>query len=315
MSTLFKKPNELVANTTIKMLIYGQPGMGKSTLALSSPDPVLFDFDGGVNRVNKAFQCPTLQVQNWEQVNDAIEELKSGELSYKTIVIDTAGKMLDYMSDYIMRNDSKMKTRDGSLQLKGYGVRKTMFIEFLKKVTLMGKNIVFVAHEREDKDGDTRIVRPDMGGSSLGDLLKELDLVGYMQANGVDRAIYWSPQEKFYAKNTCNLPQWHKVPTVINEKAEVIAQNNFLATIFANYNQYLAKQAKIGNEYNDLMEQIKTDIDGITDVDSANKAVERILAYTPIWDSKARANSLITAKCSELGLTYNKATKKYEKAA
>lgn len=313
--SLFKKPNELETTSTIKMLIYGQPGMGKSTLALSAPEPVMFDFDGGVNRVNKAFQCPTLQVQSWEQALDALDELKSGEVPFQTIVIDTAGKMLDFMSDYIMRNDSKMKMRDGSLALKGYGARKVMFIEFLKRVTLMGKNIVFVAHEKEDKDGDIRIVRPDMGGSSLGDLLKELDLVGYMQANGTDRAIYWSPQEKFYAKNTCNLPQWHKVPTIVNENAEVVGQNNFLSNIFASYNQYLAQQASIGNDYNDLIEQIKSDIDSITDVDTANKAVERILSYTPIWDSKARANKLISAKCGELGLTYNKATKKYEQAA
>ena len=313
--SLFKKPNELETNSTIKMLVYGQPGMGKSTLALSAPEPVMFDFDGGVNRVNKAFQCPTLQVQNWEQALSALDELQNGEVSFQTIVIDTAGKMLDFMSDYIMRNDSKMKMRDGSLALKGYGARKVMFIDFLKRVALMGKNIVFVAHEKEDKDGDTRIVRPDMGGSSLGDLLKELDLVGYMQANGTDRAIYWSPQEKFYAKNTCNLPMWHKVPTIVNENAEVIGQNNFLSNIFASYNQYLAQQASIGNDYNDLIEQIKSDIDSITDVETANKAVERILGYTPIWDSKARANKLITAKCGELGLTYNKATKKYEQAA
>lgn len=313
--SLFKKPNELETNSTIKMLIYGQPGMGKSTLALSAPDPVMFDFDGGVNRVNKAFQCPTLQVQNWEQVTDALDELASGDISFQTIVIDTAGKMLDFMSDYIMRNDSKMKMRDGSLALKGYGARKVMFVEFLKRVTMMGKNIVFVAHEKEDKDGDTRIVRPDMGGSSLGDLLKELDLVGYMQAIGEERAIYWSPQEKFYAKNTCNLPQFHKIPTIINAQAEVTGQNNFLSNIFASYNQYLAQQASIGNDYVELIAQIEADIASITDVDTANKAVERIGSYTAIWDSKARANKLITAKCGELGLTYNRATKKYEQAA
>jgi phage nucleotide-binding protein len=313
--SLFKKPNELETNSTIKMLIYGQPGMGKSTLALSAPDPVMFDFDGGVNRVNKAFQCPTLQVQNWEQVTDALDELASGDISFQTIVIDTAGKMLDFMSDYIMRNDSKMKMRDGSLALKGYGARKVMFVEFLKRVTMMGKNIVFVAHEKEDKDGDTRIVRPDMGGSSLGDLLKELDLVGYMQAIGEERAIYWSPQEKFYAKNTCNLAQFNKIPTIINAQAEVVGQNNFLTNVFASYNRYLAQQASIGNDYVELIAQIEADIASITDVDTANKAVERIGSYNAIWDSKARANKLITAKCGELGLTYNRATKKYEQAA
>jgi len=199
--SLFKNPNELSINATIKMLVYGQPGIGKTTIALSSPNPVLFDFDGGVSRINKAHQCPTLQVESWEQVLDALTELEQAN-DFKTIVVDTAGKMLDFMSDYIMRNDPKMKMRDGSLALKGYGQRKVMFANLLKRVSMMGKHIVFVAHEKEDKDGETRIVRPDMSGSSLGDLLKELDLVGYMQAYGKDRTICWSPQERFYAKNT-----------------------------------------------------------------------------------------------------------------
>ena len=46
--SIFKKPSELTYNSTIKALVYGQPGLGKSTLALSTPNPVLFDFDGGV---------------------------------------------------------------------------------------------------------------------------------------------------------------------------------------------------------------------------------------------------------------------------
>lgn len=38
--SLFKQPSELEVSTTIKALIYGQPGLGKSTLGLSTPSPV-----------------------------------------------------------------------------------------------------------------------------------------------------------------------------------------------------------------------------------------------------------------------------------
>ena len=48
---LIKKPNELTVKNALSALIYGQPGMGKTTLALSSPQPLLLDFDGGVHRV------------------------------------------------------------------------------------------------------------------------------------------------------------------------------------------------------------------------------------------------------------------------
>lgn len=40
---LIKKPNELQVKKTLSALIYGQPGMGKTTLALSSPHPLLLD--------------------------------------------------------------------------------------------------------------------------------------------------------------------------------------------------------------------------------------------------------------------------------
>ena len=86
---LIKKPNELTVKNALSALIYGQPGMGKTTLALSSPQPLLLDFDGGVHRVNAAHRVDTVQISKWEEVD---EVLTSGEIAeYKTIVIDTAG--------------------------------------------------------------------------------------------------------------------------------------------------------------------------------------------------------------------------------
>lgn len=309
--SLFKQPSELEVSTTIKALIYGQPGLGKSTLGLSTPSPVLLDFDGGVKRVNGAFQCPTLQVKNWDMVIEALQE----DLSpFKTIVIDTAGKMLDFMSAYIIKNDPKMGQRDGSLSLKGYGVRKTMFINFLSQCSMMGKNLIFVAHEREEKDGENRIVRPEIGGSSAGDLIKELDLVGYMQAIGSERTISWSPTEKFYAKNTCNLPAMQKIPIIIDASGNVTGQNIFLSCIFDSYQAYLKKQADISNDYEALIDVVKENVELIVDADTANGITENIGKLQHIWDSKLKAGLMIRDKCNSLGLKLNKLTKKYEPA-
>lgn len=310
--SLFKQPSELNATTTIKALIYGQPGLGKSTLALSTPDPVMLDFDGGVKRVNGAHKCPTLQVNNWDMV---IEAMKEDLSQFKTIIIDTAGKMLDFMSAYIIKNDPKMGKRDGSLSLQGYGVRKAMFINFLSQCSMMGKHLIFVAHEREEKDGETRIVRPEIGGSSAGDLIKELDLVGYMQAIGNERTISWSPTEKFYAKNTCNLPSMQKIPVIIDAAGNITGQNIFLSNIFDNYQTYLKKQADMSNEYEALMDVVKENIEMITDVDTANSIVDNITNMQHIWDSKLKAGLMIRDKCSSLGLKLNKLTKKYEPAS
>ena len=309
--SLFKQPSELEVSTTIKALIYGQPGLGKSTLGLSTPSPVLLDFDGGVKRVNGAFQCPTLQVKNWDMVIEALQE----DLSpFKTIVIDTAGKMLDFMSAYIIKNDPKMGQRDGSLSLKGYGVRKTMFINFLSQCSMMGKHLIFVAHEREEKDGENRIVRPEIGGSSAGDLIKELDLVGYMQAIGSERTISWSPTEKFYAKNTRNLPPMQKIPIIIDASGNVTGQNIFLSSIFDSYQAYLKKQADISNDYEALIDVVKENVELIVDADTANSVTENMGKLQHIWDSKLKAGLMIRDKCNSLGLKLNKLIKKYESA-
>ena len=309
---LIKKPNELQTKKTLSVLIYGQPGMGKSTLALSAPNPLLLDFDGGVHRVNAAHRVDTVQISKWEEVDEVLNSPEIAE--YQTIVIDTAGKMLSFMDKYIMQNNQKMKKADGTLSLQGYGVRKNMFINFVNQVSLLGKSVVFVAHEREEKNGDEKQIRPEIGGSSAGDLIKELDLVGYMEAIGKKRTISFNPCEKFYGKNTCNLPERLEVPAIINEKGDITGDNNLMTKIIQAYSAYQEKQNELTNDYEDLMDLIRSNIDAITDADSANAMMENILKMTHIFDSKVRASQMINEKCKELGLKFNKVKKQYEAA-
>lgn len=307
--SLIKKPSQLTSSATIKVLIYGQPGLGKTTIGLSAPKPVLIDFDGGARRVNGAHQVDTLQVENWQQV---IDLLASNELApYSTIVVDTVGKMLDFMSDYLMKREPKYQQRDGSLSLKGFGARKVAFIDFIKKISIMGKHLVFVAHEREDKDGDKRFIRPEIGGSSLGDLIKELDLVGYMRANGYSREICWSGTDAFYGKNACNLPPVMKVPAIIDEKGQITGDNNFLTGVFDSYNNYLNSQSNLRAKYDILMERANAAIAKLDGADATNALWESFQKVQPIWDSKIAMKSALDAKASELGLTFNPMENKY----
>ena len=313
---IFKNPGELKVTHTIKALIYGEPGIGKSTLALSAPTPVLLDFDGGVQRVNGAFQCPTLQVENWEQVGLALNEIKDGGIPCQTIVIDTAGKMLDYMSASIISGNSRLGKSDGSLTLQGYGARKMMFINFLKQVTIMGKHVVFVAHERENNDGDVWKVRPEIGGSSAGDLIKELDLVGYMSAVGKDRTVFWTPTEKFYAKNTCNLPPAHRVMNIVDENGAIIGENNFLTLVFANYESYLLSTIERRKKYDSLLASFIKGINNVKDVEMANKVYEKIESFNShIWDSKIRVEQMLKDKTESMGLRFNAIDNCYETVA
>lgn len=306
---IIKKPYELIVQPSIKVLIYGQPGVRKTTLALSTPSPLLLDFDNGVHRVDPRHQCDTVQISKWEDIIELLDEDLS---AYKTLVIDTAGKMLDYMGAYIIQQDPKMGQRDGSLQLKGYGARKVMFINFLKKMSTMVKHLVFVAHEKEDKEGDQKIIRPEIGGSSSGDLIKELDLVGYMQSIGSKKTISFEPCEKFYGKNTCKLPSVIELADTIDVNDQLVAPNTQLGSIFEKYIASQEDRRQLGIQYNELLEVIGAKVESIDNAVTANEVVQWATSYDGhIWDSRLQASLAIKERATTLELLFDKNTKQY----
>lgn len=308
---MIKLPSELSVKATLSVLIYGQPGIGKTTFGVSAPDAVLFDYDGGVQRINGAHQVPTLQPTSWEDTNLALQEIQNEMPEVKAIVIDTVGKMLDYMSAYIIKTDPKMAMRDGSLSLKGYGVRKQMFVNFIKQLALMGKNVVFIAHEREERRGEETFKRPEIGGSSANDLIKELDLVGYMYAVGKERVITFDPAEYYYAKNTCNLPAAIKLPVVVDEQGKGTSNVAF-SNIVAQYKVAQEKRQDTTARYEMLLGLIDETMSAVVDVESLNEAMVKLFAMEQIYDSFLKAQRAIANKGKELGCTYNKIAKRYE---
>ena len=304
-----RKPHELNVQQIIKALIYGQPGIGKTTFALSAPNPILLDFDGGVHRVDTLHQKDTLQVETWQ---DVLIELNEGTFNmYQTIVIDTAGKMLDAMSLYLIKQNPKLGKSNGALTLQGYGERKAEFNNFIKRISAMGKHIIFVAHEKEEKEGDGKYVRPEIGGSSGNDLYKELDLIGYMEAIGKKKTISFLPQEKYYAKNACGLNETIEIPIL----SDGVTNNYFEKNIVGVYQKSLQERKEKITEYNELIDVISGKVEAIIDAETANEVVEWAKNYDAhIWSSKIVASQGISDKCKELGLVINKQTKKYEDA-
>jgi len=311
--SLIKKPNELTINPYIKALIYGQAGTGKTTLALSTPKPLLFDFDGGIHRVNSANRVDTVQIKKYQDFLDVLNE----DLSpYQTLIIDTGGKMLDHMGEYIISKNAKMGRPNGMLTLQGYGERKAIFSALVKKISIMGKHIVFVAHRETKTEGDDTRYVPLFGGSNYDSLVTELDLVGYLEMNGSERTITFNPTSRNDGKNTCNLPAIMKIPIIIDDNGNPTQNNEFLkANVIEAYENRL-KQNKIDSEkYNILIEELKDQIFLITDDYSANDFIIRVDEFNHIGNSKALASKLLSEKAKSLDLDFNKETKKYEKLA
>ena len=309
--SLIRKPNEIVLQPKIKMLIYGQAGTGKSTLALSAPRPLMLDCDGGIHRVNFNHHSDgTVQVKSYSMVLDVLNEDLS---SFESIIIDTGGKLLDYMSEYIIERDSKMGKRNGTLTLQGYGERKQEFSAFCKRITMLGKHLVFVAHRETQKEGDNFRYVPLFGGSSYDALVTELDLVLYLEAAGKQRILTADPSDRNDGKNTCNLPSRITLPSVIDKDGNGLT-NTFLQTgVITPYIARLQQALEHRKKYDSLMTDIKEQISLVTDDVSINDLIKRLASFEHVGSSKEAAFALLNAKARELNLVYNKESKCYER--
>lgn len=313
--SLIKSAAELEIQPTIKALIYGMAGIGKSTISLSAPKPLLFDFDNGVHRVNfnHLDGVDTVQIKSYD---DMITVLDTENLkSYETFVIDTGGKLLDYMGEYIIKRNSKMGRSNGMLTLQGYGERKAMFKALCSRISLMGKHIIFVAHRetRQEDDDQVRYV-PLFGGSNYDSLVTELDIVGYMEANGRKRTITFDPTSRNDGKNTCNLPPIVEVPTILDENGNPTAENNFIKDfIIEPYKNRIQIVKAEAEKFNNIMSEIDEQIELITDAQSANDFVSRIDSFEHVGTSKVLAGKKLYTKTKKLGLKFNKEKNEYEK--
>ena len=298
---LLKQPNEIQNNAPISCLIYGQPGTGKTTAALSASKPALIDFDRGIGRVEARFRCPSLPVNNFKEVLDL---LNSNELdSFDTIVIDTLGKCIDRIGDYVAKDNPKLKQGNGNLSMQGWGAVKIQFQNLLKLIASKNKSVIFVAHEKEDKDGDVRFVRPDVAGSSGKDIVKELDLMGYMEMKGNTRTISFSPTESHYAKNSLGLKPVIEIPNT--DKGNTFFQDCIIAAVNARRTQ----ESEMLDKYNALKGVITEKIATVKDLATLNEVFEELKNLEKIWDSEFFWKHELNTKASEIGATYDKVAK------
>ena len=130
----------------------------------------------------------------------------------KTIVIDTLGELVNFMLKYFADKDKSLITRGGTLNIKVWGLVKTEFESLKLKLHLLNKHLIFVSHVKEDKDGENKVYRMDVAGSTSETVTKILDFLGFCEVLGKTRSISFTPSARFYAKNSIELNDYLEIP-------------------------------------------------------------------------------------------------------
>ena len=307
---MIRNPNELkdVAKK-IRILIAGYPGIGKSTLALSAPNPLHIDVDFGIDRIEPRYRKPYIQPKNYDEIlADLIPE---NVAPFDSLVFDTGGKLISLMSLWAIKKDPKYGQRDGSLSLKGYGFVGKEFVRLMDYCFYeLDKHIVIVFHATEEKDGDNTRLRIKVEGQTKNNVWEPMDLGGFVEMYGNDRTIGFSNCERYFAKGTRGISGVHKIPELTPT-----SPNDFLTRLFEQYNAKNAAEMEANEKeqaaYIAAMALGNSIIDNVTDGETATLAVKSIKEMEHALTSEKEIVSAFNRKIKALGLFYDKALKKY----
>lgn len=308
---MIKKPNELISeNQKIRMLIAGYPGIGKTTLALSAPKPLLIDVDLGINRVMASARKDFIQPNNYEEL---LEDLKGDLSDYETLVIDTGGKLLELMKNYVIKNDVKNAKKDGSLSLQGYGAVAREFSRFMDNCYYnLRKNIVIVFHAVEEKDEEQTKLRILVEGSTKNTVWQNVEIGGFMEIIGKKKTIGFDNCERYFAKASFGIKGVMEVPELDGTKP-----NDFLTKLFQLANNNIKKEAVFfeeqKQEYEKLMNEIVPQIEKMETKEDLITITKLIKETNHILTSEKELKHKFKEKVAQLGYQWNGEKKEYEK--
>jgi hypothetical protein len=199
-------------------LVYGRPGIGKTTFATSFPDAILLSCE----RVSKGISCYDFNadgggVHRWEIFRKAVELLETDRSRFATVVIDTIDAAYAQAMIYACKKMGIDHPHDGAYG-KGWDAVKAEFVGTMDRLWATGRGIVFTSHAKEvdvkSHSGEeyTRI-QPTMSGQAYAFIKAKTDFVFYAEylkdaAGNPVRVLITGGDDVVDAKSAGELPRF-----------------------------------------------------------------------------------------------------------
>lgn len=71
------KKNDITPERPVILVIYGQPGCGKTSAAVTAENPLLIDTDRGYDRA--CLRVDTLEAMNWQDIDRELEAWRASQ--------------------------------------------------------------------------------------------------------------------------------------------------------------------------------------------------------------------------------------------
>lgn len=141
----------------VKMVIFGPPGVGKSTFAAKAPSPLFLTTDGNFEWLDLPDEN-NVRLSTWKQAKQVISDIVSNKPEYskfQTIVVDLIEDLYIWLEDEFCKREGIIHIGDYKSMGAGYSVIRKEFFAQISKLLSIDRHVILISHEA-DKIGKTK---------------------------------------------------------------------------------------------------------------------------------------------------------------
>lgn len=170
------------------VVIYGEPKVGKTTIASQFPKALLLAFEKGYNALAGVL---AQNITKWAEFKKALKQLENplAKEKFETIIVDTADLSYASCEKFILQREGVDKIGDIPYG-GGYKLVRDEFDTSLRSIPMLGYGLVMISHAQvqtvtaEDGTEYSKTV-PTLAKQPRGIVLSMADIIGY--AKSVER--------------------------------------------------------------------------------------------------------------------------------
>lgn len=144
-------------NKRVKMMVFGAPGLGKTTAAINWPKSVIIDMEHGTDNYADTIirqGSIVLHTTNPDEVRDEIKTLLTEKHDYRTIVIDPVTILYQAIQEKWTRIFSKYADTEKATELQDFGFRywakvKSDYKAIMRMLLACDMNVILTAHQKD----------------------------------------------------------------------------------------------------------------------------------------------------------------------
>ncbi len=200
-----------------KGIIYGPPGVGKTSFGASAPDSIIIDCENGAGAI-KCMRTPYLS--EWTAILQWLTHLEQQTHNFNVVVIDSVDWLLRRIEEHVTGCAGKIDATinrahggygNGKLVLKNYVYQ--VLLPLLDRIVNRGMAVILLAHSKRseitDIDGITiEKTAPELPDEFMNVMIEWSDFVCLARKGAnTERVLLTQETPRAMAKNRYSMPE------------------------------------------------------------------------------------------------------------